>query len=154
MFTLHYNAFFASMLFRRNFLLFWSLQFHITWQYAMYMHGLLLVSLLYTSYTGIGWTSWKKRWFILTETSLVFYRSDPVSCICLLGMSSFWFPFLFFDFFIYDTVLCFFMYSFINLSFAFSCMVFSPTTWKQPESLCWNSLLTWYTSWKGYFLII
>ncbi|XP_076898832.1 rho GTPase-activating protein REN1-like [Bidens hawaiensis] len=27
--------------------------------------------------TGIGWTSWKKRWFILTETSLVFFRSDP-----------------------------------------------------------------------------
>ncbi|GFP92145.1 rho GTPase-activating protein ren1 [Phtheirospermum japonicum] len=25
----------------------------------------------------IGWTSWKKRWFILTQTSLVFYRSDP-----------------------------------------------------------------------------
>ncbi|KAK9023471.1 hypothetical protein V6N11_003690 [Hibiscus sabdariffa] len=27
--------------------------------------------------TGIGWTSWKKRWFILTPTSLVFFRSDP-----------------------------------------------------------------------------
>ncbi|GMN40114.1 hypothetical protein TIFTF001_009342 [Ficus carica] len=26
---------------------------------------------------GIGWTSWKKRWFILTRTSLVFFRSDP-----------------------------------------------------------------------------
>ncbi|XP_022773090.1 rho GTPase-activating protein REN1-like [Durio zibethinus] len=26
---------------------------------------------------GIGWTSWKKRWFILTHTSLVFFRSDP-----------------------------------------------------------------------------
>ncbi|XP_022635953.1 rho GTPase-activating protein REN1 [Vigna radiata var. radiata] len=26
---------------------------------------------------GIGWTSWKKRWFILTQTSLVFFRSDP-----------------------------------------------------------------------------
>ncbi|WOL03934.1 rho GTPase-activating protein 6-like isoform X1 [Canna indica] len=26
---------------------------------------------------GIGWTSWKKRWFILTRTSLVFYRVDP-----------------------------------------------------------------------------
>ncbi|MFS7913181.1 putative Rho GTPase activation protein [Helianthus anomalus] len=31
----------------------------------------------YTCYTGIGWTSWKKRWFVLTHTSLVFYRSDP-----------------------------------------------------------------------------
>lgn len=30
---------------------------------------------------GIGWTSWKKRWFILTRTSLVFFRSDPVSWI-------------------------------------------------------------------------
>jgi len=29
--------------------------------------------------TGIGWTSWKKRWFILTRTSLVFFRSNPVS---------------------------------------------------------------------------
>ncbi|XP_035816206.1 rho GTPase-activating protein 7 isoform X4 [Zea mays] len=26
---------------------------------------------------GIGWTVWKKRWFILTRTSLVFFRSDP-----------------------------------------------------------------------------
>ncbi|CAN7081636.1 unnamed protein product [Brassica oleracea var. botrytis] len=25
----------------------------------------------------LGWTSWKKRWFILTRTSLVFFRSDP-----------------------------------------------------------------------------
>ncbi|XP_010266206.1 PREDICTED: rho GTPase-activating protein REN1-like isoform X2 [Nelumbo nucifera] len=29
------------------------------------------------SSSGIGWTSWKKRWFILTRTSLVFFRSDP-----------------------------------------------------------------------------
>ncbi|PWZ46288.1 Rho GTPase-activating protein 7 [Zea mays] len=26
---------------------------------------------------GIGWKSWKKRWFILTRTSLVFFKSDP-----------------------------------------------------------------------------
>ncbi|KAL8162380.1 hypothetical protein V2J09_013869 [Rumex salicifolius] len=26
---------------------------------------------------GIGWTSWKKRWFVLESNSLVFYRSDP-----------------------------------------------------------------------------
>ncbi|KAL8030234.1 hypothetical protein ABFX02_14G273500 [Erythranthe guttata] len=32
---------------------------------------------LFLSSKGIGWTSWKKRWFILTQTSLVFYRSDP-----------------------------------------------------------------------------
>ncbi|XP_021740332.1 rho GTPase-activating protein REN1-like [Chenopodium quinoa] len=32
---------------------------------------------LYISSKGIGWTSWKKRWFILTRTSLVFFRSDP-----------------------------------------------------------------------------
>ncbi|KZV43362.1 hypothetical protein F511_19238 [Dorcoceras hygrometricum] len=31
----------------------------------------------FTPITGIGWTSWKKRWFILTQTSLVFFRSDP-----------------------------------------------------------------------------
>ncbi|KAF1871796.1 hypothetical protein Lal_00020591 [Lupinus albus] len=31
------------------------------------------------SRVGIGWTSWKKRWFILTQTSLVFFRSDPFS---------------------------------------------------------------------------
>ncbi|KHG02676.1 RAC family serine/threonine-protein kinase [Gossypium arboreum] len=33
---------------------------------------------LFLSSKGIGWTSWKKRWFILTHTSLVFFRSDPV----------------------------------------------------------------------------
>ncbi|KHN09017.1 Rho GTPase-activating protein 15, partial [Glycine soja] len=32
---------------------------------------------LLISSKGIGWTSWKKRWFILTQTSLVFFRSDP-----------------------------------------------------------------------------
>ncbi|KAK7351557.1 hypothetical protein VNO77_11106 [Canavalia gladiata] len=32
---------------------------------------------LFISSKGIGWTSWKKRWFILTQTSLVFFRSDP-----------------------------------------------------------------------------
>ncbi|XP_054788683.1 rho GTPase-activating protein REN1-like isoform X2 [Prosopis cineraria] len=32
---------------------------------------------LYISSKGIGWTSWKKRWFVLTRTSLVFFRSDP-----------------------------------------------------------------------------
>ncbi|KAL4197247.1 hypothetical protein AMTRI_Chr04g187340 [Amborella trichopoda] len=32
---------------------------------------------LFISSKGIGWTSWKKRWFILTRTSLVFFRNDP-----------------------------------------------------------------------------
>ncbi|KAL3577139.1 hypothetical protein D5086_022422 [Populus alba] len=32
---------------------------------------------LFISSKGIGWTSWKKRWFILTRTSLVFFRSNP-----------------------------------------------------------------------------
>lgn len=32
---------------------------------------------LFLSSKGIGWTSWKKRWFVLTQTSLVFFRSDP-----------------------------------------------------------------------------
>lgn len=31
------------------------------------------------AFSGIGWKSWKKRWFILTRTSLVFFKSDPVS---------------------------------------------------------------------------
>ncbi|KAJ4837777.1 Rho GTPase-activating protein 7 [Turnera subulata] len=34
---------------------------------------------LFISSKGIGWKSWKKRWFILTRTSLVFFKSDPVS---------------------------------------------------------------------------
>ncbi len=28
---------------------------------------------------GLGWKSWKRRWFILTRTSLVFFKNDPVS---------------------------------------------------------------------------
>eukprot|EP00252_Welwitschia_mirabilis_P015261 TRINITY_DN3353_c0_g2_i2.p1 TRINITY_DN3353_c0_g2~~TRINITY_DN3353_c0_g2_i2.p1 ORF type:complete len:893 (+),score=225.98 TRINITY_DN3353_c0_g2_i2:168-2846(+) len=32
---------------------------------------------LYISSKGIGWKSWKKRWFILTRTSLVFFKNDP-----------------------------------------------------------------------------
>ncbi|KAL8167010.1 hypothetical protein V2J09_008509 [Rumex salicifolius] len=32
---------------------------------------------LLISSKGIGWTSWKKRWFILTTNSLIFYRNDP-----------------------------------------------------------------------------
>lgn len=34
---------------------------------------------LFIYFAGIGWKSWKKRWFILTRTSLVFFKSDPVS---------------------------------------------------------------------------
>ncbi|OAY66414.1 Rho GTPase-activating protein 7, partial [Ananas comosus] len=29
------------------------------------------------NFAGIGWKSWKKRWFILTRTSLVFFKNDP-----------------------------------------------------------------------------
>ncbi|KAL6907539.1 hypothetical protein ACP4OV_002578 [Aristida adscensionis] len=32
---------------------------------------------LLLSSKGIGWTVWKKRWFILTRKSLLFFRSDP-----------------------------------------------------------------------------
>lgn len=32
---------------------------------------------LFISSKGLGWKSWKRRWFILTRTSLVFYKSDP-----------------------------------------------------------------------------
>jgi hypothetical protein len=34
---------------------------------------------MHLCFSGIGWKSWKKRWFILTRTSLVFFKSDPVS---------------------------------------------------------------------------
>ncbi|CAA0813195.1 Rho GTPase-activating protein 7 [Striga hermonthica] len=33
--------------------------------------------LLISSKAGLGWKSWKKRWFILTRTSLVFFKNDP-----------------------------------------------------------------------------
>ncbi|KAL9250033.1 Rho GTPase-activating protein 7-like protein [Drosera capensis] len=33
----------------------------------------------FMAYSGIGWKSWKKRWFILTRTSLVFFKNDPSS---------------------------------------------------------------------------
>ncbi|XP_019153212.1 PREDICTED: rho GTPase-activating protein REN1-like isoform X3 [Ipomoea nil] len=39
----------------------------------VYKTGPMFIS----SKVGIGWTTWKKRWFILTRTSLVFFRSDP-----------------------------------------------------------------------------
>ncbi|VAI05431.1 unnamed protein product [Triticum turgidum subsp. durum] len=32
---------------------------------------------LFISSKGLGWKSWKKRWFILTRTSLVFFKSNP-----------------------------------------------------------------------------
>ncbi|KAL3625795.1 Rho GTPase-activating protein 6 [Castilleja foliolosa] len=32
---------------------------------------------LLISSKGLGWKSWKKRWFIFTRTSLVFFKSDP-----------------------------------------------------------------------------
>lgn len=32
---------------------------------------------LFISSKGLGWTSWKKRWFILTRNSLVFFKNDP-----------------------------------------------------------------------------
>ncbi|KAM1999918.1 hypothetical protein ACFX16_007288 [Malus domestica] len=32
---------------------------------------------LFISSKGIGWKSWKKRWFSLTRTSLVFFKNDP-----------------------------------------------------------------------------
>uniref|UniRef100_A0A2P2MTG1 Rho GTPase-activating protein 7 isoform X2 n=1 Tax=Rhizophora mucronata TaxID=61149 RepID=A0A2P2MTG1_RHIMU len=33
---------------------------------------------LFISSKGMSWKSWKKRWFILTRTSLVFFKNDPV----------------------------------------------------------------------------
>eukprot|EP00249_Psilotum_nudum_P024376 c29169_g2_i2 orf=419-3184(-) len=32
---------------------------------------------LYISSKGLGWKSWKRRWFMLTRTSLVFFKNDP-----------------------------------------------------------------------------
>ncbi|KAL2535921.1 Rho GTPase-activating protein 7 [Forsythia ovata] len=34
---------------------------------------------LLISSKGLGWNTWKKRWFILTRTSLVFFKNDPNS---------------------------------------------------------------------------
>ncbi|CAH8365258.1 unnamed protein product [Eruca vesicaria subsp. sativa] len=34
---------------------------------------------LFISSKGLGWTSWKKRWFILTRISLVFFKNDPAT---------------------------------------------------------------------------
>ncbi|KAL8527418.1 hypothetical protein ACS0TY_005323 [Phlomoides rotata] len=34
---------------------------------------------LLISSKGLGWKSWKKRWFILTRTSLVFFKNDPTA---------------------------------------------------------------------------
>ncbi|KAH8975077.1 hypothetical protein BDL97_01G137200 [Sphagnum fallax] len=32
---------------------------------------------LFLSSKGLGWKSWKRRWFVLTRTSLVFFKNDP-----------------------------------------------------------------------------
>ncbi|GLU18901.1 hypothetical protein SLE2022_351780 [Rubroshorea leprosula] len=34
---------------------------------------------LFISSKGLGWKSWKRRWFILTRNSLVFFKNDPSS---------------------------------------------------------------------------
>ncbi|KAH7425149.1 hypothetical protein KP509_11G041800 [Ceratopteris richardii] len=39
---------------------------------SIFKSGSLLISS-----KGLGWKSWKRRWFVLTHTSLVFYKSDP-----------------------------------------------------------------------------
>ncbi|KAJ0882692.1 putative PH-like domain superfamily protein [Helianthus annuus] len=39
--------------------------------------GLQEWSLIFVIKRWIEWTSWKKRWFVLIEISLVFFRSDP-----------------------------------------------------------------------------
>lgn len=40
-----------------------------------------LNSQVFAMSAGLGWKSWKKRWFILTRTSLVFFKNDPVSIV-------------------------------------------------------------------------
>jgi hypothetical protein len=32
---------------------------------------------LFLSSKGLGWKSWKRRWFVLTRTSLIFFKNDP-----------------------------------------------------------------------------
>jgi hypothetical protein len=44
---------------------------------AIVVEGMLLV--IVNGFAGLGWKSWKRRWFILTRTSLVFFKNDPVS---------------------------------------------------------------------------
>ncbi|KAK3005478.1 hypothetical protein RJ639_017511, partial [Escallonia herrerae] len=40
-------------------------------------NSILVICKLKLSSAGLGWKSWKKRWFILTRTSLVFFKNDP-----------------------------------------------------------------------------
>uniref|UniRef100_A0A7N0URW8 Rho GTPase activating protein n=1 Tax=Kalanchoe fedtschenkoi TaxID=63787 RepID=A0A7N0URW8_KALFE len=39
--------------------------------------GVLKSGPLFISSKGLGWKYWKRRWFILTKTSLVFFKRDP-----------------------------------------------------------------------------
>lgn len=43
---------------------------------------------MFNGSSGIGWKSWKRRWFILTRTSLVFFKNDPVSLTPILIFQS------------------------------------------------------------------
>ena len=36
---------------------------------------------------GLGWKSWKRRWFLLTRTSLVFFKMEPVHFPALMALS-------------------------------------------------------------------
>uniref|UniRef100_A0A7N0RIK1 Rho GTPase activating protein n=1 Tax=Kalanchoe fedtschenkoi TaxID=63787 RepID=A0A7N0RIK1_KALFE len=40
-------------------------------------NGILKSGPLFISSKGLGWRHWKRRWFVLTNTSLVFFKSDP-----------------------------------------------------------------------------
>ncbi|CAI0548778.1 unnamed protein product [Linum tenue] len=44
---------------------------------------------LFISSKGLGWKSWKKRWFILTRTSLVFFKNDPFFMLIAPGTERF-----------------------------------------------------------------
>lgn len=63
-----------------------SLSFYHSFQLRQeeYVFVLLLMplfSLPRELLAGLGWKSWKKRWFILTRASLVFFKNDPVSSV-------------------------------------------------------------------------
>ncbi|OIW02811.1 hypothetical protein TanjilG_29587 [Lupinus angustifolius] len=52
----------------------WGKAAHI---YPLHTYQVFKSGPLFISSKGIGWKSWKKRWFILTRTSLVFFKNDP-----------------------------------------------------------------------------
>ncbi|KAI7743774.1 hypothetical protein M8C21_014287, partial [Ambrosia artemisiifolia] len=57
-------------------MLLYTTLFHLDNEYTNISYYLLLQTNSFAA-SGLGWKSWKKRWFILTRTSLVFFKNDP-----------------------------------------------------------------------------